>query len=90
MAKKMRVSTRKKSKLRKSVKRKSSPTKTRLKKTGIESILQEKKDALSRQEVVVETVKFTHAKQMAMQGRSLTELPSKYGRDTMVLAVRDP
>jgi len=90
MAKRTRVITRQKSKLRKSVKRKSSPAKKRLKKIGIESILQEKKDALSRQEVAVETVKFTHAKQMAMQGRSLAELPSRYGRDTMVLAVRDP
>ncbi|MBM3244160.1 MAG: DUF4912 domain-containing protein [Candidatus Omnitrophica bacterium] len=54
------------------------------------SAYESKKDLLSRQEVAVGVEKFSHAKSMVMQDYSRKELPSGYGRDTMVLAVRDP
>ncbi len=54
------------------------------------SVPKEKKDDLSKQEVAIGAVKFSHAKSMLMQDSFQQELPSRYGRDMMVLAVRDP
>ncbi len=49
-----------------------------------------KKDVLREQEVAIGTAKFSHAKLMFAQDVSRQELPSGYGRDKMVLVVRDP
>ncbi len=49
-----------------------------------------KKDVLREQEVAIGTAKFSHAKVMFAQDVSRQELPSGYGRDKIVLVVRDP
>jgi len=90
MAKKIRVKLKPKTKLKKPMGGKAAPRIKKSKPVSNAAILQEKRYALSRQEVAVETVKFAHAKQMTMQVPSSQDLPSEYGRDTMALAVRDP
>ncbi|MBN2830829.1 MAG: DUF4912 domain-containing protein [Candidatus Omnitrophica bacterium] len=80
MAKIKRVSLKSKAKSKKASRKKTIPARK----------LEEKKDVLSRQEVAIEAGKFSHAKSMAMQDYSKETLPSEYGRETMVLAVRDP
>jgi uncharacterized protein len=95
MSKKKRFSLKKKSKPKVAIKKRVSLKKTSSlrkgkKRVDLKSSLQDKRIDLSRQEVVVGAVKFTHPKQMAMQGRFTEELPVKYGKDTLVLVVRDP
>jgi len=77
-------------KLKKVSRQKSTPKVRKLKPAKPVYVSEEKKDALSRQEVATGAVKFSHAKSMVMQDFPKGELPSGYGRDTMVLAVRDP
>ncbi len=49
-----------------------------------------KKAIIREQEVAISTAKFSHAKAVHMQEAPSRELPARYNKDTMVLAVRDP
>jgi len=90
MAKIMRVRTKVKSRLKKVSRGKKITKVKKLNFTNRVPIAEKKKDALSKQEVAIGAVKFSHAKSMATQDFSWQELPSDYCRDIMVLAVRDP
>ena len=89
--KKVKPKTKSKIKLKKSMPKAKSASKIKKVRHAKASLVpKEKKDDLSKQEVVIGAVKFSHAKSMLMQDSFQQELPSRYGRDMMVLAVRDP
>lgn len=72
------------------IKKKAAPRKKRMKVPGPVLRLAPKKDVVREQEVAIGTAKFSHAKVMFAQDLSRQELPFSYGRDKMVLVVRDP
>lgn len=79
-----------KAKVKKPIRKKTIPKNKKPKIRGSISRIEAKKDTLREQEVAIGTAKFSHAKAMLMQGGLKRELPSVYGRDKMVLLVRDP
>jgi len=86
----MKKSARVRAKVKKIVRKRSTPKNKKPKIIEPVSRTEVKKETLREQEVAIGTAKFSHAKVMLMQNATQKELPSGYGRDKMVLAVRDP